>query len=75
MAFLLKFRNEVDKREISCAGAAAGVSAAFGSPIGGSLFVYEISRPSSFWTFDLTWKIFFCSSVSTFVLNFLVSLK
>ena len=72
---LLKFHNEVDKREIACAGAAAGVSAAFGSPIGGSLFVYEISRPSSFWTFDLTWKIFFCSSVSTFVLNILVSLK
>ena len=75
IATLLKFHNEVDKREIACAGAAAGVSAAFGSPIGGSLFVYEISRPSSFWTFDLTWKIFFCSSVSTFVLNILVSLK
>lgn len=72
---LLKFHNEVDKREIACAGAAAGVSAAFGSPIGGSLFIYEISRPSSFWSFDLTWKIFFCSSLSTFVLNILVSFK
>ena len=72
--FLQKFRNEVDKREIACAGAAAGVSAAFGSPIGGSLLIYEASKPSSFWTFDLTWKIFFCSSVATFCLNILSSI-
>lgn len=50
------------------------MSAAFGSPIGGSLFVYEISRPSTFWSFGLTWKIFFCSSVSTFTLNILICL-
>ena len=73
--WLLKFRNEIDKREMACAGAAAGVSAAFGSPIGGSLLIYEISRPSSFWSFDLTWKIFFSSSISTFVLNILTSVK
>jgi len=48
---LIKFRNEVSKREISCAGAAAGVSAAFGSPIGGSLLLYELARPSTFWSF------------------------
>ena len=74
-SFLKKFRNETHKREIACAGAAAGVSAAFGSPIGGSLFIYEVSRPSTFWSFELTWKIFFCSSVSTFVLNILSCLK
>ena len=73
--FLKKFRNETSKREIACAGAAAGVSAAFGSPIGGSLFIYEVSRPSTFWSFELTWKIFFCSSISTFVLNILSCLK
>ena len=69
--FLKYFRNEHSKREIAAAGAAAGVSAAFGSPIGGSLFVYEISRPSTYWHFGLTWKIFFCSSISTFTLNLL----
>ena len=53
------YRNDGDKREIAAAGCAAGVSAAFGSPIGGSLFVYEIAKPSSFWSFNLTWKIFF----------------
>jgi H+/Cl- antiporter ClcA len=69
------FRNDLDKRELAAAGAAAGVAAAFGSPIGGSLFAYEISRPSTFWSFGLTWKIFFCSSISTFVLNILSCLR
>jgi len=73
--FMHKFRNETSKREIACAGAAAGVSAAFGAPIGGTLFIYEVSRPSTFWSFELTWKIFFCSSISTFVLNILSCLK
>ena len=73
--FLDYFRNDVDKRELAAAGAAAGVAAAFGSPIGGSLFAYEISRPSTFWSFGLTWKIFFCSSISTFILNILSCLR
>jgi chloride channel 7 len=71
---LYRLRNEKDKRELACAGAAAGVSAAFGSPIGGTLFMYEVSQPSTFWSFGLTWKIFFCSSISTFVLNVLACL-
>ena len=66
------FRNERTKREVAAAGAAAGVSAAFGSPIGGSLFACEISNPATYWSFRLTWKIFFCSSVSTFTLNLLI---
>jgi H+/Cl- antiporter ClcA len=74
-SFMEKYRNEEDKREIAAAGVAAGVSAAFGSPIGGSLFAYEISRPSTFWSFGLTWKIFFASSISTFILNILISAK
>lgn len=72
---LQKFRNAVDKREIACAGAAAGVSAAFGAPIGGSLLIFEVSSPSTFWSFGLTWKIFFSSSIATFVLNFLSAIK
>lgn len=73
--FMDFFRNDEDKREIAAAGCAAGVSAAFGSPIGGSLFAYEISRPSTYWSFGLTWKIFFCSSISTFFLNILHCLR
>jgi chloride channel 7 len=37
--------------------------------------MYEVSRPSTFWSFDLTWKIFFCSSLSTFILNILSCVK
>jgi chloride channel 7 len=73
--FMDSYRNDDDKREIAAAGVAAGVSAAFGSPIGGSLFAYEIARPNTFWSFGLMWKIFFSSSVATFLLNIFISLK
>eukprot|EP00347_Sterkiella_histriomuscorum_P015757 403355796 len=68
------FRNDLEKRKLLAIGTAAGVSAAFGSPIGGSLFAYEMSKPSTFWSFSLTWKIFFASSISTFVLSILQQL-
>jgi H+/Cl- antiporter ClcA len=65
------FRNDFEKRKLMAAGIAAGVSAAFGAPIGGSLFAYEISKPSTFWSFSLTWKVFFAASISTFILSIL----
>jgi H+/Cl- antiporter ClcA len=68
------FRNDFEKRKLMAAGIAAGVSAAFGAPIGGSLFAYEISKPSTFWSFSLTWKVFFAASISTFVLSILKQL-
>lgn len=51
------------------AGTAAGISAAFGAPIGGSLFAYEMSKPNTFWSFSLTWKVFFASTISAFFLS------
>lgn len=65
------FKNDVNKREFMCAGISAGVSAAFGAPIGGTLFSYELSKPSTFWTFSMLWRTFFCSSCATFTLSFL----
>jgi chloride channel 7 len=65
------FKNEVSKREFLAGGASAGVSAAFGAPIGGALFSYELSRPATFWTFSMLWRIFFCCSTSTFTLSIL----
>lgn len=69
------FQNDVHKREFICAGISAGVSAAFASPIGGALFSYELSNPSTFWTFEMIWKTFFCSSVSTFTLSILSQIQ
>jgi H+/Cl- antiporter ClcA len=67
--FMKYFRNDFEKRKFIAIGAAAGVSAAFGAPIGGSLFAFEISKPNTFWSFSLTWKVFFASSISCFFLN------
>lgn len=69
LSFTRYFRNDFEKRKLMAVGIAAGVSAAFGAPIGGSLFAYEISKPNSFWSFSLTWKVFFASTVSTFILS------
>ena len=65
------FRNDVDRRTFISAGSSAGVSAAFGAPIGGALFTYEISKPNTFWTFSMLWRVFFTSAMSTFTLGFL----
>jgi len=67
--FAKYFRNDFEKRKLISVGVAAGVSAAFGAPIGGALFSYEISKPNTFWSFSLTWKVFFASTIATFTLS------
>ncbi len=56
-------------------GAGCGVAVAFGSPIGGALFIYEISKPNTFWTFSMLWRVFTATSVATFSLSILESLS
>jgi H+/Cl- antiporter ClcA len=63
------FRNDFEKRKLMAVGIASGVSAAFGAPIGGALFAYELSKPNTFWSFSLTWKVFFASTISAFFLS------
>lgn len=74
LPFMKHFRNNEDKRYMAAAGTAAGVAAAFGSPIGGTMFAYEVAAPTVFWSFELTWVLFFTSAVSCFFVNILSSL-
>lgn len=71
----LYLQNDVQKRNLMAAGGAAGVSVAFGAPIGGALFAYEISRPNTFWNFGMLWKVFLSTSIACFTLAILQSLE
>jgi len=61
-------RNDVNKRTLIAAGTSAGVAAAFGAPIGGTLFSYEMSKPNTFWRFTTIWKVFFSCALAVFSL-------
>jgi len=62
-------KNEARKREIYSAACAAGISVAFGAPIGGVLFSLE--EMSSYFPVKTMWRSFFCSFVAVFVLQFM----
>ncbi|CAO4365061.1 unnamed protein product [Caenorhabditis nigoni] len=60
--------NEAKKREILSASAAAGVSVAFGAPIGGVLFSLE--EASYYFPLKTMWRSFFCALVAGIILRF-----
>ncbi|KKA29933.1 hypothetical protein TD95_001484 [Thielaviopsis punctulata] len=60
-------RNASKTREVLCAGAAAGVAVAFGSPIGGVLFSLE--EMSTYFPLKTLWRSYFCALVAVATLS------
>ena len=56
-------QNDENRRILIAAGGSCGVSVAFGAPVGGTLFAYEMSKPNTFWTFEMIWMVFISCSV------------
>ncbi|KAH9305223.1 hypothetical protein KI387_009627 [Taxus chinensis] len=68
-AWPFDFHNDKDRREFISAGTAAGLAAAFGSPVGGVL--YSLEEASSFWSRKVMWRSLVCTAVTTMLLSWL----
>jgi chloride channel 3/4/5 len=65
-----KFRyNEARQREVSSAAVAAGITVAFGAPIGGVLFSLE--EISYYFPYKTMWRSFFCAIAAAVTLRFM----
>jgi len=62
-------KNQAKKREVFSAAAAAGVSVAFGAPIGGVLFSLE--EVSYYFPHKTMWRTFYCAALASIVLMYI----
>ncbi|KAJ1917327.1 hypothetical protein H4219_003287 [Mycoemilia scoparia] len=62
------FSSIAKRRQVLSAASAAGISVAFGAPIGGVLFSLE--EISYYFPAETMWKSFFCASVAAITLKF-----
>uniref|UniRef100_J3L6C8 Chloride channel protein n=1 Tax=Oryza brachyantha TaxID=4533 RepID=J3L6C8_ORYBR len=68
--WLRYFKNDLDRRDLVTCGAAAGVTGAFRSPVGGVLFALE--EATSWWRNALLWRTFSTTAVAAIVLRSLI---
>ncbi|KAL9259697.1 putative chloride channel-like protein [Drosera capensis] len=61
------FKNDRDRRDLVTCGAAAGIAAAFRSPVGGLLFALE--EMASWWRSALLWRAFFSTTIVAIMLR------
>ena len=63
-------KNDHKRRQFISAGASAGVAVAFSAPIGGALFMFELSKPNTYWKFSMLWKTFLSCSFAVVTMAF-----
>ncbi len=65
-------RLDGEKRDFICAGAAAGISAAFNAPAGAVIFILE-EAGAAHWHRGLLWRAFITSVTASYIIDFLLS--